>query len=77
MHEIRHGEGRYIANWFAQRWSIEQEVQIEEDRIPKLNLTSAEAKDMKGGAAYPIGYFEDDPETERLRLLGKLDAPPE
>lgn len=69
---MRCGEGRYIANWFAQRWSIESEVQLEEDRIPRLSLSAEEAKDMKGGAAYPIGYFADDPTTEYQRLRGML-----
>lgn len=69
---MRCGEGRYISDWFAQRWSIEAETKEEEDKIPHVDLSPEEAKSMKGGPTHPIGYFEDDPETEQLRLLGKL-----
>lgn len=69
---MRRGEGRYIANWFAQRWQIEAQLQADEDKMPALHLTPEEAKGMQGGPSYPLGYFQDDPETEYKRLRGEI-----
>jgi len=71
---MQHGEGTYIANWFAQSWAITQQLKEQEDAIPKLPPSTQEERDagMKGGAAYPLGEFKDDPGYEERRLRGKL-----
>jgi hypothetical protein len=73
MQEMRCGEGRYIAGWFAQRWEIEAEVKAAEDAIPRAQVDEKDKAGLKGGAAFPIGEFLDDPATEARRLRGELD----